>query len=94
MLGPRFPPLIPPFGPDERLEVDEAGNVNWRLQWMKELAHLQELTQENEKAGVSEEWFKLMFLRVRGALLGHIPGEASIPPNELLPAASNQQSQQ
>jgi forkhead box protein J2/3 len=94
--GMRFPPHVPPMaiGPDERLETDEAGNVSWRLQWIKELGHLQNLTQEQEKEGASEEWYRMMFFRVRGALLGHInPGDGSIP-HQMLPPPGNPGDQQ
>lgn len=93
--GMRFPPHVPPYalGPDERLEVDEAGNISWRLQWLKELGHLRNLTQEQEKEGVSEEWYKMMFLRVRGALLGHLsPGDGTMP--QMLPPSGNPVDQQ
>jgi forkhead box protein J2/3 len=91
----RFPPHVPPIvlGPDERLETDEAGNVSWRLQWIKELGHLQNLTQEQEKEGASEDWYRMMFLRVRSALLGGHPGEGAIP-HPMLPPPGNPVDQQ
>ncbi|EGO01716.1 hypothetical protein SERLA73DRAFT_177169 [Serpula lacrymans var. lacrymans S7.3] len=67
--GMRFPP--PPaisLGPDQ-FEVDEHGNINWRMSWMKELGHLQQITAEQEKAGVDEEWYRMMLIRVRSALM-------------------------
>ncbi|KDR83414.1 hypothetical protein GALMADRAFT_23139, partial [Galerina marginata CBS 339.88] len=74
--GMRYPPPpipgpIPPvpISPDEGFEMDEHGNVNWRLAWLKEIGHLQQLTQEQEKAGVDPEWYRMMLIRVRGALM-------------------------
>lgn len=69
---PRFPPPIPgvlPMAPDEGFELDEHGNVNWRLAWLKELGHLQQITAEQEKAGVDPEWYRMMLFRVRSALM-------------------------
>lgn len=74
--GMRYPPPpipgpIPPvpISPDEGLEVDEHGNVNWRLAWLKEIGHLQQITAEQEKAGVDPEWYRMMLIRVRSALM-------------------------
>ena len=72
MMDPRFPPPIPgvlPISPDEGFELDEHGNVNWRLAWVKELGHLQQITAEQEKAGVDPEWYRMMLIRVRSALM-------------------------
>jgi forkhead box protein J2/3 len=68
MAGMRFP-AIPPMLVDENVEVDEHGNVNWRMAWMKEIGHLQQITQEQEKAGVDPEWYRMMLFRVRTALM-------------------------
>lgn len=72
MAGMRFPPPIPgpiPIVPDENFELDEHGNVNWRLAWHKEIGHLQQITAEQEKAGVDQEWYRMMLIRVRSALM-------------------------
>ncbi|KAF4619391.1 hypothetical protein D9613_005523 [Agrocybe pediades] len=74
MSGMRYPPPMPgippvPISPEETLEVDEHGNVNWRLAWIKELGHLQQITSEQEKAGVDPEWYRMMLFRVRSALM-------------------------
>lgn len=58
-----------PISPDEGLEVDEHGNVNWRLAWLKEIGHLQQVTAEQEKAGADPEWYRMMLFRVRSALM-------------------------
>jgi forkhead box protein J2/3 len=95
--GIRFPPHVPPYvmGPDERLEVDESGSVSWRLQWIKELGHLQNLTQQQEKDGAAEEWYRMMFFRLRGALLAPItPGDAPMAPHQMLPPQGNPVDQQ
>lgn len=72
--GMRYPPIpgpIPPvpISPDETLEMDEHGNVNWHIAWLKELGHLTQITQEQEKAGVDPEWYRMMLFRVRSALM-------------------------
>ena len=72
IAGMRFPPPIPgplPISPDENFELDEHGNVNWRLAWLKEIGHLQQITAEQEKAGVDQEWYRMMLIRVRSALM-------------------------
>ena len=69
---PRFPPPIPgviPMPPEEGFDLDEHGNVDWRLAWIKELGHLQQITAEQEKAGVDPEWYRMMLFRVRTALM-------------------------
>lgn len=71
MAGMRFPPPLPGpmLSPEEGIEVDEHGNVNWRMAWLKEIGHLQQITAEQEKAGVDPEWYRMMLFRVRGALM-------------------------
>jgi forkhead box protein J2/3 len=46
--------LVPP--PLEEFELDRHGNIDWHLAWVKELAALQQLTSDEEKAGVDQEW--------------------------------------
>lgn len=68
--GMRFaapPPMAMPL--EEGLEVDEHGNINWRMAWHKELGHLHNLTAEQEKANVDPEWYRMMLFRVRSALM-------------------------
>jgi forkhead box protein J2/3 len=82
--GMRFPPPPPapiPLPADGDIEVDEHGNVDWRATWLKELAHLQQVTADQDKAQVDQEWYRMMFFRVRGLMapLGeppvvHVPG--------------------
>ncbi|TFK27021.1 hypothetical protein FA15DRAFT_666756 [Coprinopsis marcescibilis] len=71
MMGMRFPPMPGPvpISPDESFEVDEHGNINWRMAWLKEIGHLQQVTQEQEKAGADQEWYRMMLFRVRTALM-------------------------
>jgi len=86
MMGPqnmRFPPPPPApiLAPDESIEVDEHGNLNWRVTWLKELAHLQQVTAEQEKIQVDQEWYRMMLFRVRGALMAPInPAETVVHP--------------
>ncbi|KAG6838010.1 hypothetical protein H0H93_008404 [Arthromyces matolae] len=69
MMGAmRFPP-VPPIHLEEGLDLDETGNVNWKLAWLKEIGHLQQVTAEQEKAGADPEWYRMMLFRVRGALM-------------------------
>lgn len=101
--GMRFPPPVPamPIAIDEGVEVDEHGNINWRVAWLKEIGHLQQVTAEQEKAGVDPEWYRMMLFRVRGALMPppmtadgviHMPPHMAPPhPN---PADMQQQQQQ
>lgn len=69
--GMRFvpPPAPIPLPADGDIEVDEHGNVNWRTTWLKELTHLQQVTSEQDKAQVDQEWYRMMLFRVRGALM-------------------------
>lgn len=61
--------LAPLFGPEEPLESDEHGNINWHGAWRKELTNLAQLTEEQEKAGADQEWFRMMLFRVRSGLM-------------------------
>ncbi|KAF8897253.1 hypothetical protein BD779DRAFT_1607942 [Infundibulicybe gibba] len=104
--GMRFPPPLPgplALSPDEGLEVDEHGNVNWRMAWLKEIGHLQQITAEQEKAGVDPEWYRMMLFRVRGALMPppmnpeavmHGMPPHGMPPPQPSPADVQQQQQQ
>ncbi|KAJ4472205.1 hypothetical protein J3R30DRAFT_3523883 [Lentinula aciculospora] len=70
MMGMRFPVVnAMPMSPDESFDVDENGNVDWRLAWLKEIGHLQQVTAEQEKAGADPEWYRMMLVRVRTALM-------------------------
>ncbi|KAH7887958.1 hypothetical protein F5I97DRAFT_1864465 [Phlebopus sp. FC_14] len=81
--GMRFPPH--PALPIDNLEADENGNVSWRLSLIKELSNLQQLAAEQEKAGVDEEWFRMMLLRIRGALMAPAYHEEMHPPPGMPP---------
>lgn len=76
--GMRYPPYM--FPPDEEFEVDEHGNINWHTAWLKELAQLQQLTDEQQKAGADQEWYRMMLFRVRGAMIAPPmnPGEPAV----------------
>lgn len=62
------PPQIP-LPPDGDIDVDEHGNIDWRSTWLKELNHLQQVTAEQDKQQVDQEWYRMMLFRVRGALI-------------------------
>src|SRR5689334_9796846 len=68
MLGMRYPPM-PILGPDETLPTDEHGNVDWRLKWHKEISDLQQHTAEQDKANAAQEWYRVMFMRLRSGLM-------------------------
>lgn len=55
------------------LEVDEHGHVDWRAAWHKEIAQLQQITDDHEKAQVDPEWHRMMLFRVRTALMALPP---------------------
>ncbi|KAF7353030.1 Forkhead box protein J3 [Mycena venus] len=89
MMDMRFPmpPGPMPISPEENIELDENGQVNWRVAWLKEIGHLQQVTAEQEKAGVDPEWYRMMLFRVRGALMPinpdavmHVPPYMAPPP--------------
>ncbi|KAK0491226.1 hypothetical protein IW261DRAFT_1436471 [Armillaria novae-zelandiae] len=88
MAGMRFP-MPMPISPDEGLEMDEHGNINWHHAWLKEIGHLQQVTQEQEKAGADQEWFRMMLFKVRSALMPPMPlgpdGTLQMPPH-MIPA--------
>lgn len=75
---PRFNPFPIHISPEEGLEVDEHGNINWRMAWLKELGHLQHLTAEQEKAGAGEEWYRMMMFRVRTAMMAPLDPAAMV----------------
>ncbi|KAJ7904236.1 fork head domain-containing protein [Mycena olivaceomarginata] len=101
MMDMRFPmpPGPMPISPEENIELDENGQVNWRVAWLKEIGHLQQVTAEQEKAGVDPEWYRMMLFRVRGALMPmnpdavmHVPPYMAPPPGA--PGAPEQQQAQ
>lgn len=74
MNAMRYPPIpgMPgpmPISPDEGLEMDEHGMINWRLAWHKELGHLQRVTAEQDETGGDQEWYRMMLFRIRSALM-------------------------
>jgi len=105
-FDPNFPPMMGapgmrfapapalPLSADESIEVDEHGNVNWRVAWLKELGHLQQVTAEQDKAQVDPEWYRMMLFRVRGALMAPInPGETIGHPHGMPPPPPNPDEQ-
>ncbi|KAI6105518.1 hypothetical protein EDD17DRAFT_319610 [Pisolithus thermaeus] len=80
MLPPPPPGGFAPAVPIDNLEVDENGNLSWHLSWLKELNNLRQITTEQEKAGADEEWYRMMLLRVRSALMPPAYPEGMHPP--------------
>ncbi|KAI0685425.1 hypothetical protein C8T65DRAFT_679374 [Cerioporus squamosus] len=83
-FDPAFPGMIPFLRPDE-LEVDDQGAINWHALWRKELSQLQQATEEQEKSGADQDWYRTMLLRVRMGMFAPLnmpqPGpEAPLPP--------------
>jgi len=87
MMGFQVPPI--PIVPEENLELDESGQVNWRAAWVKEIGHLQQITAEQEKAGADQEWYRMMLYRIRSALMPLPPlnpdGSVMQPPEQQPP---------
>ncbi|TFY72117.1 hypothetical protein EVG20_g915 [Dentipellis fragilis] len=85
--GIRFAPPPLPTLPED-LEVDENGNVDWHLAWIKELQTLHNMTEEQEKGGMDQEWYRQMLFRVRSVMLlpALPPGELAGPPPPMPPA--------
>ena len=78
-----FPPAPmrpPPLFPDEQVDLDEHGQVNWASMWRKELSNLLQFTDQQEKQGADPEWFRNMLTRVRTAMLA-----PPMNPNESMP---------
>jgi forkhead box protein J2/3 len=77
------PGLIAPF-PEDAFDVDEHGNIDWHRTWKKELAQLLQVTEQQEKAGADQEWYKMMLWRLKSAFMPppmqhgdavvHVPG--------------------
>ncbi|THH27287.1 hypothetical protein EUX98_g6901 [Antrodiella citrinella] len=93
---PYPPAYLPPFDPTfgmmnplmnmGEIETDEHGNPNWNLAWRKELGALQRVTEDQEKAGADQEYFRLMLMRLRSAMM--MPQEAvvhGVPPPHGMP---------
>lgn len=78
-----------PLFPDEQVDLDEHGQVNWASMWRKELTNLMQFTDQQEKAGVDPEWFRNMLTRVRGAMMAPPmnPGEPLAQPPHGMPGA-------
>lgn len=53
---------------EERWDLDANGMVDWRLAWRKELRQLEMITESQEKAGASPEWYRQMLFRLRTAM--------------------------
>ncbi|KAI1783974.1 hypothetical protein LXA43DRAFT_902541 [Ganoderma leucocontextum] len=90
-VPPFHPPPILLFRPNEQFEVDDVGVVNWRGQWQKDLAQLQEMTAEQESAGTDQDWYRHLVIRLRTAMMAPpitvtLTGEPMLPPMYPMPA--------
>ncbi|KAI0347185.1 hypothetical protein BDW22DRAFT_1351551 [Trametopsis cervina] len=83
----RYPPLYP----NETLEFDESGQVDWAAMWRKELQSLVAITEDQDKnSPVEQDWYRGMLTRLRTAMLTpeqpmpppHMPG-APVPGGEV-----------
>ncbi|KAI0686794.1 hypothetical protein BC835DRAFT_1287441 [Cytidiella melzeri] len=62
----RYPPLYP----NETLEFDEHGQVDWAVMWRKELQSLVAITEEQDKSGTGDQdWYRGMMTRLRTAMM-------------------------
>ena len=61
ILGPIPEPI--PHSPDESQEVHS--NMDWHLAWVKEIGHLQQIADEQERAGADQEWYWMMLFHVQ-----------------------------
>lgn len=86
---PGIPGILPPFNADEAFDMDEHGNLDWKSMWKKELSQLIQVTEEQEKSGVDQEWFRIMLWKLRAAFFTPPPppaGHPGHPPHPGLPA--------
>ena len=70
--------MQPLFRPDEGWEVDGQGNVNWAAAWRKELQSLLQITEQQEKTGVDQEWYRQMLVKVRTGMLTPVMSPAEL----------------
>jgi forkhead box protein J2/3 len=79
----RYPPLYP----NEALEFDEHGQVDWSAMWRKELQGLVAITEEQDKNGpADQEWYRGMLTRLRTAMM--TPEQPMAPPPPHMPGTS------
>lgn len=76
---PGIPGILPPFNADEAFDMDEHGNLDWKSMWKKELSQLIQVTEEQEKTGVDQEWFRIMLWKLRAAFFTPPPPPAGHP---------------
>ena len=79
---------MPPVFPEESIEHDENGNINWHAEWRKELDTLNRVTDDQEKNGADQEWYRSMLMRIRTALMNPEPVVqvgGPMPPNQEAP---------
>ena len=85
-----YPPTVryPPLYPNETLEFDEHGQVDWAAMWHKELQGLLAITEEQDKNNAADqEWYRSMLTRLRTAMMA--PGQPIPPPTHIPGAAGN-----
>jgi hypothetical protein len=81
---PGIPGILPPFNADEAFDMDEHGNLDWKSMWKKELSQLIQVTDEQEKTGIDQEWFRIMLWKLRAAFFTPPPppaGHTGHPPH-------------
>ena len=66
------------FRPDEGWDIDEHGNVNWAMAWRKELQSLLTVTEQQDKAGADQEWYRQMLVKVRTGMMTPVMDPAGL----------------
>ena len=63
----------------EAFDMDEHGNLDWKSMWKKELSQLIQVTEEQDKTGIDQEWFRIMLWKLRAAFFTPPPPPAGHP---------------
>lgn len=79
----RYAPPPPP--PLFHADVDANGAPDWGALWRKELAALLQLTEQQDAAGAEQEWYRVMWFRVRGAMMAPVMAPADMGQGQSMP---------
>ncbi|KAH7108258.1 fork head domain-containing protein [Auriculariales sp. MPI-PUGE-AT-0066] len=74
-------------GPSDQfcVELDENGEFIWRNVWYNELIRLRQWTADQDKVGVGDDWYRVIFYRVRSALQHIVPPTDPLTGQPLVP---------